>query len=90
MFGHGAFDISRSFRNEGNESLPDTNDVYENWRRCYGVNPPCTDAERDSWDEKNDKVGEIQKMLFDLGGTIDSPQPTEDGGFSTDFTGEWE
>ena len=39
MFGHGAFDISHSFRNEGSESLPDKNDVYENWRRCYGVNP---------------------------------------------------
>ena len=73
MFGHGAFDIYRSFRNEGSESLPDANDVYENMRRCYGVNPPCTDAERDSWDEKWGKVQEIQNMLFEYAGTTGSP-----------------
>jgi hypothetical protein len=73
MFGHGAFDIYRSFRNEGSESLPDANDVYENLLRCYGVNPPCTDAERDSWDETWGKVQEIQNMLFEYAGTTGSP-----------------
>jgi hypothetical protein len=77
MFGHGAFDISHSFRNEGSESLPDKNDVYENWRRCYGVNPPCTDAERDSWDEKKDKLAEIQKELF-RGGFVEKSGDPDD------------
>ena len=49
-------------------STPNEHDVNANWRRCYGVNPPCTDAERDLLNEKNQKMRDLKELMVEQGG----------------------
>lgn len=49
-------------------STPNEHDVQANWQRCYGVNPPCTDAERNLMDEKWEKLKDLREIFFEQGG----------------------